>query len=394
MSRRPTPPLAWRNLTESPVRLAASVAGAAFAVTLMFMQLGFRGALLDSMVSVVRGLDGGLFLVNRGLYTLAVPLPIPSRRLAQARGFDGVVAASPFYVETRRGRWRNPVDGLPRRIRVLAFPPDDRTLPTILARSRPGDILERLKRPDALAADLLSKDEMYGDFGTQTSSELSGRRFEVVGTFAMGTDFQNDGTVVMSEENFLRLFPDRLLGPEGGGTAVDVGVLRLRPGADADRLRDAVQAALPPDVLVLTKRDFVAKEQAFWDKVAPIGTVFTIGVVMGFVVGMAICYQVLHSDLSDRLGEFATLKAMGYTNAWLFARLVEQAVYLAVLGYAAGFLVSVLAFGEVHRATGLPMEFRPAAAALVFALTVLMCVLSACLAARPLVSADPAQLYQ
>jgi putative ABC transport system permease protein len=64
-ARRRIPPLSWKNLAENKVRLAASVAGTAFAVTLMFMELGFRGALLDSMVAVMRSLDGDLFLVNR-----------------------------------------------------------------------------------------------------------------------------------------------------------------------------------------------------------------------------------------------------------------------------------------------------------------------------------------
>ena len=63
MFRRSTVPLAWRNLTENKVRLAASVAGTAFAVTLMLMETGFRGALLDSMVAVIRHLDGELFLI-------------------------------------------------------------------------------------------------------------------------------------------------------------------------------------------------------------------------------------------------------------------------------------------------------------------------------------------
>jgi putative ABC transport system permease protein len=383
--QRSIPPLAWRNLTESPVRLAASVAGAAFAVTLMFMELGFRGALLDSMVAVVRALDGQLFVVNRTLYTLAVPQPISSRRLEQAESFDDVVSASPFYVETRRGRWRNTASGIPRRIRVLAFPPEDNTLDVFGAHGR--SLLSLLDRPDTVLVDARSKPEVYGNLRGVSASELSGRRVEVVGRFSLGPDFQNDGTVVTGEETFLSLFPDRRGAP-------DVGVLRVRPGADLARLRDAAQAALPPDVLVLTKRDFVAKEQSFWDKVAPIGTVFSIGVVMGFVVGMAICYQVLYSDVSDRLGEFATLKAMGYTNAWLFGVVVKQAVHLALLGYAAGVVVSLLAFQAVHEATGLPMEFRPETAALVLGLTVLMCVLSGCFAARRLVSADPAQLYQ
>jgi putative ABC transport system permease protein len=384
-SRRRIPPLAWRNLAESKVRLAASVAGTAFAVTLMFMELGFRGALLDSMVAVMRSLNGDLFLVNQLLYTQAVPQPIAQSRLQQARSFDDVTWSGPFYLEMRRARWRNPADGIPRRIRVLAYPPADETLaiePLIQDRAL-------LERPDTVMADALSKPGRFGTLAQAESSELSGRRVTVVGTFVLGTDFQNDGTLVMSEENFLSLFPDR----RNGANGPDVGVLRVRDGADVERLRTALEAALPPDVQVLTKPGLVAREQAFWDKVAPIGTVFSIGVVMGFIVGMAICYQVLYSDIGDRLGEFATLKAMGYSNAWLLRRVVEQAVYLALLGYAVGVAVSLLAFRLVHEATGLPMLFRPATAALVLFLTVLMCILSGAFAARRLVAADPAQLY-
>ena len=103
-----------------------------------------------------------------------------------------------------------------------------------------------------------------------------------------------------------------------------VGVLRVRPGTDLTRLRTDLQSALPADVRVLTSDEFIAKERDFWDQVAPIGTVFSIGVVMGFIVGSVICYQVLFSDISDRLGEFATLKAMGYSNLRLFRVVVMQ----------------------------------------------------------------------
>ena len=367
------------------VRLVASVAGTAFAVTLMFMELGFRGALLDSMVAVMRSLNGDLFLVNRLFYTLAQPQPIASARLEQARSFDDVTWAGPFYVEMRRARWRNPADGIPRRICVLAYPPADETLaiePLVQNRAL-------WERPDTVMADVLSKPGRFGPLARVESSELTGRRVTVAGTFELGTDFESDGTLVMSEENFVSVFPDRRIGPLGP----DVGVLRVRQGADLERLRTALQAALPPDVQVLTKPGLIAREQAFWDNVAPIGTVFDIGVVMGFIVGMAICYQVLYSDIGDRLGEFATLKAMGYSNAWLFRRVVEQAIYLAVFGYIAGLAVSLLAFRLVHAATGLPMLFRPTTAATVLLLTVLMCVLSGAFAARRLVAADPAQLY-
>jgi putative ABC transport system permease protein len=384
-ARQRIPPLAWRNLAESKVRLAASVAGTAFAVTLMFMELGFRDALLESMVAVIRALDGDLFLLHPLLATLAQPKPIAAARLEQARSFGGVTGASPFYVEMRRARWRNPADGIPRRIRVLAYPPADETLAIEpLRRNR-----ALWERPDTVMADVLSKDVRYGPLTRVGSSELSGRRVTVVGTFELGTDFESDGTLVMSEENFMSVFPDRRFGANGP----DIVVLRVRPVTDLEPLRSALQVEMPPDVQVLTKPALVAREQAFWDDVAPVGTVFSIGVVMGFIVGMAICYQVLYSDIGDRLGEFATLKAMGYSNAWLFARVVEQAIYLALFGYGVGVAVSLLAFRLVHAATGLPMLFRPTTAVIVLSLTILMCILSGAFAARRLVAADPALLY-
>ncbi len=73
--------LAWKNLTENPWRLAASVAGTAFAVVLMLVQNGFRNALLDNMVAVIVHLDGELFLTAPTRYVLAEPVPFPRRRL-------------------------------------------------------------------------------------------------------------------------------------------------------------------------------------------------------------------------------------------------------------------------------------------------------------------------
>ncbi len=214
-----------------------------------------------------------------------------------------------------------------------------------------------------------------------------------MGTFELGADYQSDGTLVMSDSSLADVFPDRL-GPSAGDDDVTVGLLRVAPGVDLERLRRTIEAALPPDVRVFTKDGLIAKEQGFWDHVAPIGTVFSIGVVMGFVVGLAICYQVLFADISERLAEFATLKAMGYSDIRLFSIIIAQSVYLALLGYAAGLVVSVGLFAVVHGATGLPMDLRPDDAAGILGLTVVMCVASGCLAARKLASADPAQLFR
>jgi putative ABC transport system permease protein len=380
--------LAWRNLTESKIRLATSVAGTAFAVVLMFMENGFRNALLDGMVAVIRRIDGQLVVINPQRYIFTEPLPFPRRRLEQVLGFPGVAGVSPMYVEAWRTLWRNSASGLSRRIRVLAYDPDEDLLAIDALRRRKED----WKRADTAMADALSKAEEFGPLKEGVTTELAGHSIKIVGTFRLGTDFQNNGTLVMSEENFLRVLPYRR-GTSWGSTAVDIGVIRLTKGADAGRVKAELQAALPEDLLVLTISELADKEQAFWKKVTPVGVVFDIGMVMGFIVGMAICYQVLFSEISDRVSEFATVKAMGYTDSWLLRVVVCQAVLLALLGYGVGYGLTQGAFWLIHTNTGLPMLLKPVDAEWILLLTLLMCTLSGILAARKLVAVDPAELY-
>jgi putative ABC transport system permease protein len=385
---RSTVPLAWRNLTENRLRLLASVAGTAFAVTLMFMENGFQQSLLESMVGLIRHLDGQLMIVSRTVYTLSVPYGFPYRRIDQARAFPEVQAGVPVSIETRRSFWRSAADGLPRPIRIVGYPPDDHALDIATLKAR----RDEWGRRGIAMADRRSRIQRLGPLEAGTVSELSGKTLRILGTFELGADYQSDGTLVVSDSTFADVFPDQR-GPTRGDDDVTIGLLRVRPGTDLERLKRAIEAALPPDVRVLTKGGLIAKEQGFWDHVAPIGTVFSIGVVMGFIVGLAICYQVLFADISERLAEFATLKAIGYSGLRLFSIIVAQSVYLALLGYAAGLVVSLLLFGIVNRATGLPMDLRLPDAAGILGLTLLMCVASGCLAARRLTSADPAQLF-
>jgi putative ABC transport system permease protein len=352
------------------------------------MENGFRHAMLDSMVNLIERLDGQIVIISRSLYTLAVPFDFPYRRIVQARDLPEVVDASPVYVVTRLGYWRNPETGSLGRICVIGFPPED----DVLEHEEVKRFREALSRPDTALADELSRSDTFGRFVPGEVSELSGRRIRIVGTFRLGINSQSNGNLIMSDRNLLKIFPQHA-GATLGENAVTIGVLRIRPRADAIGLRGRLQAALPADVRVLTLDEFIAKERDFWDRVAPVGTVFTIGVVMGFIVGCVICYQVLFADISDRLGEFATLKAMGYSNFSLFRVVVMQGVYLAVLGYLAGLAVSILLFQWVHQATGLPLDLSRNDPLLILGLAVVMCVSSGAFAARKLLSVDPAQLF-
>jgi putative ABC transport system permease protein len=203
----------------------------------------------------------------------------------------------------------------------------------------------------------------------------------------MGTSFGIDGNLLTSDDNFLRLFPDR---PRND---IQLGLVTLKAGADPAVVRDRLRQWLPQDVLVMTKPEFVAREKAYWNRATPVGYVFAFGAIMGFVVGAIIVYQILFADVSEHLHEYATLRAMGYSNGFVSGIVLQQAVILGVLGFLPGLALSAFLYSRASAATSLPLEVSAGRALAVFALTLGVCAVSALLAVRKVRRLDPAEVF-
>ena len=223
--------------------------------------------------------------------------------------------------------------------------------------------------------------------GEEVVTEVSQRRVTVEGLFPLGVSFGIDATIITSDLNFLRLFPYRTPG------SISLGLVRAEPGADPGTVRDRLAAALPKDVEVLTKQEYMDREVHYWATATPIGYVFSFGVVMGLVVGGIIVYQILFADISDHLAEYATLKAMGYTNRYLAALVLMEALILAVAGYLPGLAVCHWLYGITQSATMLPMRLTAERGVLILGLTAVMCAASGVVAMRKLRAADPAEIF-
>ena len=194
----------------------------------------------------------------------------------------------------------------------------------------------------------------------------------------------------MSADSFADYFPFR-----GGGdplSVVDLALLRIRP-ADAGDVARRLTDLDARQWRVLTKLDLIQAEKNFWETQTPIGKIFGIGTLMGFAVGVIICYQVLFTSIHDSMPEFATLKAMGYSNGYFLRLVTLQSLYLAVLGFIPALLVCFGLFYALELVTGLPMLLEQWRVLWVFALTVGMCLISGLLALRKLLHADPASLF-
>jgi putative ABC transport system permease protein len=377
-------PLALRILAHHPGRLMVSLAGIVLAVCLMFSQDGFRNALFDSQAELIRRLDADLIIANKLKYLLFVDEPFTGRRLAQARAVPGVGAVCPLYIEPGRGSWKSPRDSTTRPVRVVAFDVDDAVVDFPAVARLAG----ALKRRDTVLFDERSRD-YYGNPRAGSRAELAGRAVEVVGTFRLGSDFVTDGSLIMSDRNFERVFPDRR-----GLARVDLAVVHLAPGADRAEVRRRLLGALPDDVVVMTKAELVDLEIRYWRDNSAVGYVFTLGLVVGVAVGVIICYQILYTNVLAYLPQFATLKAMGYTDRYLVGVVLLQGLFLAALGFVPAALAARGLFAVVGSLTGLVMFLTPSRCAFILVLTVAMCAASGAIAVRKVLTADPAEVFR
>ncbi|HEY9736672.1 MAG TPA: FtsX-like permease family protein, partial [Trichocoleus sp.] len=109
--------------------------------------------------------------------------------------------------------------------------------------------------------------------------------------------------------------------------------------------------------------------------------------------GVVIVYQILYSDVTDHLPEFATLKAMGYSDRYLLTVLLQESLILALIGFVPSLLLATGLYQLVYAATLLPIGMKLDRAITVLVLTVVMCAGSGAIAMRKLYSADPADIF-
>ena len=379
-------PLAWLLLTRQPARLAVALAGIAFAGILMFMQLGFRDGLFDASVTVHKLFDADLVLMSPRTMSSIGMAGFPRRRLVQVLADPAVRGTTPVHWNLML--WRNPETRRTRSILTIGFEPGDPLFsdPSLAAKAHV------LNQQGRVLFDERSRPE-FGPIaswfrqGRTVETEVAGKRVRVAGLVALGPSFGADGNMLTSRETFLRLMPNT---PPG---SIELGLIRLRNGSDPLQVAERLRQMLPDDVSVYTKQGFEEFEKNYWRSSTAIGFIFTLGAAMGFIVGCVIVYQILYSDVSDHLPEYATLMAMGYRLINLLGVVAREGLLLAVLGYLPAWVAGQGLYALVRSGTKLPVYMNHERSLLVFVLILAMCMGSAAMAMRKLGDADPAEIF-
>lgn len=382
--------IAWQKIYQNKKRFIAAFFAIAFAVSFMFLQQGFQDGLLNSNIQFIQKLNADLIIVNRSRYASYIEQTFPKNRLYQARGFQGVDATYPLYITM--GVWKNFQHTKERSIRVFAFNPTAKVflIPDV------QNSVDALHLPNTLLADKKSF-QVYGDMKKGMIAELSNRRIKIIGTFELGADYVTEGNLIMSDQNFLRIFAER----PSGFTAkirssldkVDLGLIKVKYGTNINSLIKTLNKSLPQDIKVFKKQDFIQRELRHWNQTTSVGFVFGLGKIIGFVVGMIIVYNIICTDISNNLPQYATLKAMGYSTLYLQSIIFIESIIMSVLGFLPGFCISVLIYQVIANTTGLLMQMTWNGIILVLISTIFMCIFASLIATRRLHNIDPAELY-
>ena len=377
--------LAWRQLIFDKPKLIAAIMGVMFACLLVFMQLGFKDSLMTSAASAPIKMQADVFLMHKQTEAMWRSEKFGRSLLMRALGHPDVASVHAMYMGL--AAFKNIDTRLKRTLMVYGFDPESNlmNIPEVINER------EKIKIKDQVFFDRASRPE-FGPVESwiatgRAQTEINNYKVTLSGTYLMGTSFAADGNVITSEQNFLRIFPNRSM------SEIDLGFIRAHDPSRITQIKQDIEAMMGKEVMVLTYAELIAYEQAYWQNSAPVGFIFGMGVIMGLMVGMVIVYQILFTEISNNISQFATLKAMGYPQSYLVKVVFASAMYLALLGFVPGFALSLYLYQLAEQNIFIPFPMPVSKIAFVFSLILGMCFVAGAFAIRKLKSADPADMF-
>ena len=383
-------PLAWLQLKRQPVRYLVAVTGIGFAALLMYMQLGFQSGLLKSATKFYNALETDLVLISPATVNSGSYQQFPQSQLFQALGVEGIRETIPLYIANINAQQ---LDGIkPTSLWMIGYDPDLKVLdvPAI------NDQSNELKTPGFVLFDTLGSRIKTGPVGKtfkddgpldMISSDFE-KTFRIKGLFALGSTFVADSNLIGSEATALQLASRQINLGE-----ISLGLMRVDNPSNIQRVQNDLRSLYGDEIQVLTKPELIKQERNYWNNVSSFGVIFGFGTIMGLLVGGVVVYQVLYTDVSDHLKEYATLKAMGFSSQFILIVVIQEAVLLGVSAFIPATLVSAALYAGLSAVSGIELQMSPDKSLLVGALTISTCAVASAIAIRKLSDADPASVF-
>jgi putative ABC transport system permease protein len=372
--------LAWRILTHDKARTTLAIAGVFMAILLIFVELGFFFAVPQGGMLLYDNMQFDLLMCSNQYEYQAQPGQFPRDQLTRARAAPEVAQATALYFGS--AKWRSGEDGKSPDVFVIGFDPKARIF-------KVDDInrqLGVLEQPDTVLVDTGTR-PMFGPLTTGRVIKISDRTETIGGRYLLGTGFMGLGVILVSDQNFARLFPYRSL------DQVNLGPIQLKPGVDPDRAAAELRKLVGPDTQIFTRNALDAHEVAYWTTRTSVGLIFGSGLIISFVVGIMVVYQTLATQVSRQLPQFATLKAIGYRDRTLDGTVITISLLIVIVGFVPALAAALGIYSVIRDETLLPVAMTGGRLAAVLLATLVMASISALLSLGSLRRADPAELF-
>jgi len=372
--------VAWRILNHQKGRTALALGGIFVAILLIFVELGFFIAVPQGGMLIYDHMRFDLLVCSNKYIFQAESWQFPRDRLDEIAKNAGVAQVKPVYLGG--AKWQDPGGGLRLDIAALGSDPQAK----LFAAPEIDSQIDVLERPDTVLVDSQTR-PIFGPLQPGRQVEISGRKVTIGGDYDLGTGFLGLGVLLANEANFFLIFPMRR--PE----AVNLGLVALKPGADPDQVARELRSVLPNDTQIFTRPELSSHEVSFWTTRTGTGLIFGSGLVVAFVVGIMVLFQTLATQITRQLPQFATLKAIGYSSAFLNAIVLIEAVLVMVIAFVPALAVAIGIYSVIRVQTLLPVNMTAALLGGVFATTLVMSGISAFLSLGRLRRADPAEIF-
>lgn len=387
--------IARKNLFQDLPRFIVAQAGIMFSVGLVTIQIGILNGFTRSSTVLIENADADIWVTSEELRHLALTLPLEYKQLAEAKEVEGVERAEPLIAQSTV--WRDQSNQIAP-IRIIGFDPEDTLFrPRTLLEGTLKDIQQPYKIfVDQADLKLLDVSEVgdraeIGSYEGEIKGITTGTRSIVASPYIF-TSLPNATAYLNSPI----ATPDET--PPDPPDLTDQNrityiLVKAKPGENLSALKDRLEKALP-GTKAFTQSELTELTQTYWQQSTGVGYILGLGAVVGIVVGTVVVGQILYSSVTDHLREFGTMKAMGSSDWYIYRVILEQALWMAVLGYLPGMGLCLGLGAWTIQAQAIQILISPATAAGVFVVTVAMCSGAAIFAIQKVTRLDPALVFK
>jgi len=366
--------LASRNLFQDRLRFIASLTGIVFSVVLVMVQLGLYFGFNRMLTMIIDHAPTDLWVVSRETKYFEDLSLLDSKMRERLLAIDDVADAAPVLAGF--SVWMLPEGGMTSVFMVASDLASGGLPAWNVVDGDPRSLLEQ----GTVAIDR-SYAGRLGVSGVGATAQIRGQPV-IVGAITEGIRSFTTTPYVFSDIAGARAY----LGlPANYPTHF---LVRLKPGADLERARQNILAAVPA-IQALTPSEFSDQSRSFWLLRTGAGAALVAGAILAVIVGTVIVAQTLYSSTKEHLYEFATLRAMGAANTYIYKVIVCQALIDTIIGLAIAGLIGI-AIVRMTATSVIQIVLTPNLVMTLFGLTLVMGIVSALASIVRVVRVDPA----